>query len=58
MSEFRKSTITEFEWWDACCCFKCECGNEIVVDQDDGETACRCGKTYRIVASLEVRDGL
>jgi hypothetical protein len=55
MSEFVEATLNKFDWWDCCCQFKCDCGKEIVVDQENGETVCRCGRAYRIVARLEVK---
>jgi hypothetical protein len=55
-AEFKKFEPKKYDWWDSCCKFTCPCGEDLVVDQDNGETTCRCSKVYRIVAQLEVKD--
>jgi hypothetical protein len=66
MSEWRKLDYDKdiqiippgnyFLWDDCTCCIKCLCGEEIVLDDQNGPTECSCGKTYKLVTSIHIKE--
>lgn len=49
----KQGTIENIEiiWSDCMVKLVCKCGEEIVIDADDGRTPCpKCGRTYQVNA--------
>ena len=44
------------EWYELAEGIVCACGEQIVVSVDDGQKRCECGRTYRLVCRLQMRE--
>ena len=47
----------KYKWWDCSTEIVCSCGESKYVTDEDGSVECGCGRTYRLVAYLEVWEG-
>jgi len=42
----------QYEYWESCISFTCDCGKTVAVD--DETVQCTCGRIYRLISRLEV----
>ena len=58
-NRFELAKNISWQWGDALSCFDCECGEEEIILSEGGqEKACECGRIYRMIFRVEVKQGL
>ncbi len=55
--DFRTTCDIRFQWFDCSVSFDCPCGEtEIYMDTETTEVTCDCGKIYKFVCKLKVKE--